>query len=109
MLGDPLWVIAFGSKTLDIYRLMDYMTERNWSLNGLHKPQCVHICVTPRHTRPGIAQRFIQDLKEAVAYVQENSDVKGGMAPMYSLAATLPDRNMVGDLLERYIDLLYKV
>ncbi|MBT9166616.1 MAG: putative sphingosine-1-phosphate lyase [Chloroflexi bacterium] len=109
VLGDPLWVIAFGSKTLDIYSIMDQMTRRKWSLNGLHKPQCVHICVTLRHTLPGIAQRFVDDLKSSAAYVRQNPQGKGGMAPMYGMAATIPDRSMVADLLDMYIDLLYEV
>lgn len=109
ILGDPLWVISFGSDTLDIYKVMNYMTKRKWSLNGLHKPSCIHICVTLRHTQPGVAQRFIQDLKSAVEYVRENPDEKGGMAPVYGMAATIPDRSMVSDLLQRYMDLLYKV
>lgn len=109
ILGDPLWVIAFGSQNLDIYQVMDYMTQRHWSLNGLHKPSCVHLCVTLRHTQPGVADKFIKDLKAAVAYVQANPGVEGGMAPMYGMAATIPVRGLVGDLLEEYIDLLYEV
>ncbi|MBE9570713.1 MAG: aspartate aminotransferase family protein, partial [Proteobacteria bacterium] len=76
---------------------------------GLHRPPCVHICLTLRHTRPGVAERFLKDLKSAVAYVKENPDAKGGMAPVYGMAATIPDRGVVGDLLDRYMDLLYKV
>jgi glutamate/tyrosine decarboxylase-like PLP-dependent enzyme len=109
VLGDPLWVIAFGSKTPDIYKVLDGMTARRWSLNGLHKPPAVHICVTLRHTQPGVAERFIADLREAVEDVRKHPDVKGGMAPVYGMAATLPFRGMVSDLLKRYIDLLYKV
>ena len=108
ILGDPLWVIAFSSKTLDIYRVMDYLTAKKWSLNGLHKPSCLHICVTLRHTQPGIAERFLEDLNAAVAHTKANPDSTGGMAPVYGLAATLPVRSVVGDLLERYIDALYK-
>jgi sphinganine-1-phosphate aldolase len=109
VLGDPLWVIAFASKTLDIYRVMDYMTRRGWSLNGLHHPPCVHLCVTLRHTQPGVAGRFINDLVSAVAYVKLHPDEPGGMAPVYGIAATLPFRGIVSELLKRYIDLLYKV
>jgi sphinganine-1-phosphate aldolase len=109
VLGNPLWNIAFSSKTLDIYKIMDYMTQRNWSLNGLHKPSCVHICITLRHTLPGIAERFVNDLKSAVAHVKNNPQEKGEMAPVYGMAASLPDRSIVADLLDRYMDLLYKV
>jgi glutamate/tyrosine decarboxylase-like PLP-dependent enzyme len=109
ILGEPLWVIAFASETLDIYRVMDFMTQRKWSLNGLHKPSCVHICVTLRHTQPGVAERFVGDLQEAVEHVKKNPAEKGGMAPVYGLAAQLPMRTVVGDLLKRYLDVLYKV
>lgn len=109
ILGDPLWVIAFGSETLDIYKVMDYLTRKRWSLNGLHKPPCVHICVTLRHTQPGVAERFVEDLRAAVEHVKLHPDEPGGMAPVYGMAATLPLRGVVDDMLKKYIDLLYKV
>jgi glutamate/tyrosine decarboxylase-like PLP-dependent enzyme len=109
ILGDPLWIIAFTSKSLDIYQIMDRMTRRKWNLSGLHKPSAVHLCVTLRHTQPGVAARFIDDLKGAVDYVKAHPDEKSGMAPVYGMAATIPLRGMVSDLLKRYIDLLYRV
>jgi len=109
IMGDPLWVIAFGSDELDIYRVMDFMAHRGWSLNGLHKPSCVHICVTLRHARPGVAERFVKDLKAAGAHVRQNPGEKGGMAPVYGMAATFPDRSAVSDMLDAYLDTLYKV
>ena len=109
LIGNPLFVIAFASKAVDIYKVMDYMTERNWSLNGLHKPAAVHLCVTLRHCQPGTAERFIQDLKSAISYVQENPDTEGGMAPVYGMAGTIPLRGLVADILKGYLDLLFKV
>ncbi len=108
VLGDPLWVIAFTSPTLNIYRIMDYMASRKWSLNGLHKPSAVHICITLRHTQPGVAERFINDLVAAVAYVRRKPATRDGMAPIYGMAASLPLRGLVSDLLKRYIDMLYR-
>jgi len=35
-------------------------------------------------------------------------EARGGMAPVYGMADTLPFRGMVGDMLKRYIDLLYR-
>ena len=109
VLGDPLWAIAFTSDTLDIYRVLDGMAGRQWSLNGLHKPTAVHLCVTLRHTQPGVADRFLDDLKATVTHVKEQPATQGGLAPIYGLAATIPFRGMVSDLLKRYIDLLYRV
>ena len=109
ILGDPLWIIAFASDSLPIYQVMDAMTRKGWSLNGLHKPSCVHLAVTLRHTQPGVAERFVDDLRLSVAEVKENPKQTGGMAPIYGMAATLPARGIVGNLLKRYIDLLYEV
>ncbi len=108
VLGDPLFVIAFASESIDIYKVLDYMSHKKWSLNGLHKPTCVHICVTLRHTQPGVAERFIADLRESVEHVKTHPEEKGTMAPVYGMAATLPLRGMVSDLLKKYLDVIFK-
>jgi len=109
IMGNPLWVIGFTSEIFDIYRIMDQMTQKGWGLNGLHKPSCIHLCVTLRHTQEGVVQKFIDDLKNAVEYVRSNPKTSNGMAPVYGLAATLPVRSIVGDMLKKYLDVLYKV
>ncbi|MGD8607430.1 MAG: aminotransferase class V-fold PLP-dependent enzyme [Myxococcales bacterium] len=109
VLGDPLWVIAFGSDVLDIYRVMDFMTKRRWNLNGLHKPPAVHLAVTLRHTQDGVADRFLEDLRAAVEHTKAHPDEQGGMAPVYGMANSLPVKGVVTDLLERYLDVLYEV
>jgi len=107
VLGDPLWVIAFGSHTLNIYNVMAQMSRRGWSLNGLHHPPAVHIAVTLRHTQPGVAQRFIEDLRESVAHVRANPSESTGMAPVYGMASSMPLRGIIDDMLLRYMDLIY--
>jgi len=109
VLGDPLWVIAFGSDDLDIYSVMEFMSKKGWSLNGLHKPPCVHLCVTLRHTQRGVPARFIRDLKSAVEHVRRNPSEREGMAPVYGLAAAFPDRTVVVEMLEMYMDMIYRV
>jgi sphinganine-1-phosphate aldolase len=109
ILGNPVWILAFGSDTINIYQVLDQMSKKHWNLNGLHKPACFHIALTLRHTQPGVAERFINDLKESVAYVKANPGEKEGMAPVYGMAASLPFRGMVSDILKRYLDVVYKV
>lgn len=109
LLGNSLFVHAFTSDEVDIYRVLEAMSRRGWSLNGLHRPTCVHICVTLRHAQPGVAERFVADLRAAVEEVRAHPKEKGEMAPVYGLAASLPLRGVVGDILERYVDTLYKV
>ena len=56
-----------------------------------------------------MADKFINDLTAAVEYVRQNPHEEGGMAPVYGMAATMPMRGVVNDMLKRYIDLLYEV
>ena len=108
VLGDPLWVIAFASDSADIYRVHEHMTGRGWSLNALQRPPAVHLCVTLRHTRPGVAERFLADLRSSVDEALAEPAGGRGAVPVYGLADTIPFRGMVRDLLKRYIDLLYR-
>ncbi|MDH3398683.1 MAG: aminotransferase class V-fold PLP-dependent enzyme [Acidimicrobiia bacterium] len=109
IMGDPLWVIAFTSETVDIYEVMGRLSERGWSLTGLQYPPALHVAVTLRHTQEGVAERFLDDLRWAVARVQEEPGSAEGLAPVYGMAATVPARAIVSELLERYVDLLYEV
>jgi sphinganine-1-phosphate aldolase len=109
LLGDPLFNIAFRSDTLDIYKVMDVMAGKKWNLNGLFNPAAVHLCVTLRHTQPGVAERFLDDLRSAVETVKLTPALEGDLAPVYGLAASLPLRGLVDDLLKGYLDLLYEV
>jgi sphinganine-1-phosphate aldolase len=109
LFGDPLFCLAFGpaEDDLDIYRVMDEMGHRGWSLNGLHRPSALHICVTLRHTQPGLAERFGADLSGAVGVAREHPSAEGGMAPIYGLAASVPDRTVISDFLKAYMDRWY--
>ncbi len=109
ILGDPLWILAFSSHEVNIYQVMDAMTQRGWNLNGLQFPPAVHIALTLPHTQPGVADRFLNDLADAVQEVRTQPATSGGMAPIYGLAASVPFRGMVDDLLRNYLDVLYKV
>jgi sphinganine-1-phosphate aldolase len=110
VLGDPLFCIAFATEDdeLAIYRVLDAMSARGWSLNGLHHPPAIHICTTLRHAEPGVAQRFVDDLAASVAEVRAAPAGEGGMAPVYGTAATLPDRGAVATMLKSFIDLWFK-
>jgi glutamate/tyrosine decarboxylase-like PLP-dependent enzyme len=109
IIGDPLFLIAFQSGSLNVYQIMEYMTQRNWGLNGLHLPASVHICITLRHTEPGVKERFLQDLKAAVEYVKSHPGASEGLGPIYGMASAIEMRGMVKEVLAWVIDLLYEV
>jgi glutamate/tyrosine decarboxylase-like PLP-dependent enzyme len=108
VIGDPLFMVAFKSDELNIYQIMEYMSERNWGLNGLHLPPSVHLCVTLRHTQPGVKEQFMEDLKAAVAYVKEHPQASEGLGPIYGLASTVETRGLVKEVFNWVMDLLYQ-
>lgn len=109
LLGESLFVVAFTSDAVNIYNVMDCMIQRGWSLSPLHKPAGLHIAVTLRQAQPGVAERFVEDLKSSIAYVKAHPQETGASAPLYGTAATLPLRGVVREMLKRYLDLVYKV
>jgi sphinganine-1-phosphate aldolase len=108
LLGEPLAVFAFGSDELNVYEVLDQMSARKWALTGLQHPPGIHLSTTLRHTQPGVAERFVHDLKESVAHVRANPGADGGMAPIYGMAAAIPDKTIVHDMLRQVIDIYYR-
>ncbi len=110
LLGDALWDIAFSSTDLNIYKIMDYMGEKKWSLNGLQNPAAVHICLTLRHAQEGLPEKFITDLKSAVASTIENpGKAVDGAGRLYGMSANIPIKGVVDAFLKRFLDLLFKL
>jgi glutamate/tyrosine decarboxylase-like PLP-dependent enzyme len=109
VIGDPLFVIAFLSKTINIYQVLEFMTSRGWGLNGLHLPPAIHLCVTLRHTQDGVRERLVTDLREAVAFVREHPGAPQGIGPVYGMAASSEMQGMVTEVLNWYMDTQYKV
>jgi glutamate/tyrosine decarboxylase-like PLP-dependent enzyme len=109
VLGNPLFVIAITADNLDIYAVADLMTKKGWSLNSLQKPPAVHISVTIRHTQPGVADKFLTDLRETVAYLKAHPEVQGNMTPVYGLAGTIEYSGAVREVLKGVLDMAYTV
>lgn len=109
LMGEPLFLIAFTSaqEKLNIYQVLDQLAQRGWRLNALQRPPGMHLAVTIRHAQPGVAEAFLNDLREAVDYVKAHPEEKGEMAPIYGMANSLPFRGVVDEVLRRYLDALY--
>ncbi|KAJ7381030.1 Sphingosine-1-phosphate lyase 1 [Desmophyllum pertusum] len=88
VLGKPeVSIVAFGSNDLDIYRLYDALTKRNWHLNSLQFPASIHICVTYLNTQEGVADLFVKEVGECVAELLKGSSNKtSGMAAIYGMS-----------------------
>ncbi|CAL8106418.1 unnamed protein product [Orchesella dallaii] len=73
VMGRPqVSVIALTSKVFDIYRLQGGLGKKGWSLNALQFPPSIHFCLTYCQTAPGVAERFVKDVKELTAEIMKN-------------------------------------
>lgn len=101
-------VIALGSKELDIFGLSDALCKLGWNLNPLQFPSGIHLCVTYMHTKEGVADAFVRDVRTELARLMEDPTrpTEGKMA-VYGVAQSLPDRSLVGDFTRLYINSMY--
>ena len=109
MLGHPLGPFAFGSEVAQHLPGARSDERQRLALTGLLNPAAIHVSPTLRHTQPGVAERFVEDLKASVAYVRDTPDIEGGMAPIYGLAASIPDRSIVHGMLKQVMDVYYRL
>jgi len=66
----------------------------------------MHICITPLWSSDAV-DKFLMDLREASETLIKNPNAyDGGVAPMYGIAASLPDRSIINDILISYVDAL---
>lgn len=101
-------VVAVGSHDFDIYRLSDALHNCGWHLNVLQYPPGLHICITLMHTKPGVAQKFLDDVKTSLTEILKDPSipVEGKMA-LYGTAQKLPDRSIVEDITRCFLDSTY--
>ncbi|CAF0712302.1 unnamed protein product [Brachionus calyciflorus] len=101
-------VVAFESSEFNIFRLLDDMTSKGWHLNALQNPSGVHIAVTKLHTLPGVAERFVNDLKSAVKDIMSKDDRQlGKVAAIYCSTQSIPDKSIIADVAYLFLDACY--
>lgn len=109
VLGDPLFIIAFGSDEVDIFHVNDFVAERGWRLNGLQAPPAVHFCVTRPNTEPGVVDRFLADLADGVDYARTRPSGTARSGALYGLSGAGPDGlTMARTLLSGALDAFYE-
>ena len=115
VIGRPLVsVVAFESHTLNTYNLADAMSSKGWHLNALQNPPAIHVAVTLPIVP--VVDKMMEDLADAVKDVklqQANGKAKGGpaqgdAAALYGIAGSLPDKRIVVQLANAFLDTLYK-
>ncbi|MEZ5117093.1 MAG: aspartate aminotransferase family protein [Candidatus Nanopelagicales bacterium] len=109
IIGEPTFLIAFRSDEVDVYLVNDALKERGWRMNALQLPPALHFCVTRPNTQPGLAERFVDDLRASVDYALERKGQPALSGAMYGLGAGTPQGNeMVNTVMSGVIDAMYE-
>ncbi|KAL9033913.1 MAG: hypothetical protein Q9180_005696 [Flavoplaca navasiana] len=119
VMGKPLVsVVAFNSPTLNIYDIADSMSAKGWHLNALQNPPGMHVAVTLPIVK--VVDKLLEDLAVVVEDEKERERVRivegkgkkgtarGDSAALYGVAGSLPDKSVVVQLAEGFLNTLYK-
>lgn len=119
VIGNPLVsVVAFTSKTLDIYDIADAMSAKGWHLNSLQTPPAIHVAVTLPIVK--VWEKLVGDLEAVIESEKEKERVRivegkgakgkavGDSAALYGVAGSLPNKSVVVELASGFLDTLYK-
>lgn len=119
LIGRPLVsVVAFTSKTLDIYDIADAMSAKGWHLNALQNPPAIHVAVTLPVAK--VWEKIVVDLEAVIEGEKEKERVRivegkgakgkslGDSAALYGVAGSLPNKGVVVQLAGGFLDTLYK-
>ena len=66
----PAMVISWGSDELNVFAVNDRMAKMGWSLNPVHRPAGMHICVTNKTV--GREDDLLRDLAAACEEVRKD-------------------------------------
>ena len=101
-------VVAFDSKEFNILRMLDEMSERGWHLNAIQNPTGIHLAVTKLHTQPGVADKFVRDVRASIDNIMQKEDRQlGKMAAIYCSSQSIPDKSFIADVAYMFLDACY--
>lgn len=110
VIGDPkLSVIAFRSvSNISIYSVGDLLSKKGYHLNILQYPASIHIACTMLTV--DFAENLITDLQEIMETLALNPKGTGGdTAKIYGTAASVPDRTIIKEVVNGFLDGLTKI
>jgi sphinganine-1-phosphate aldolase len=107
ILGKSTFLIAMGSDEVDIYHVNDYLASKGWRMNGCQNPPGFHFCITLRNTLPGVAEKFVRDLRDAVNYAKEPPTPVPVSGALYGLVSTPDGKGMIEQGMLAFIEATY--
>jgi sphinganine-1-phosphate aldolase len=109
VIGNPTFLVAFRSPELNIYHVNDHLIDKGWRLNALQLPPALHFCVTRPNTAPGVAEAFVDDLRDAVEYAKHPGRDQPKSGALYGLGGTPEGNDILNTLFTAALDAMYEV
>lgn len=108
ILGRPdMTLIAFGSDKFNIFMVGDFLEGRGWQLDRIQRPPALHLVVTVSHAK--ILGQFLKDLAEGAAKIAATGAAQPtGMAAMYGMIGTIPDRAAAHNFILDFLGDIYE-
>ncbi len=107
VMGKSTFVIAVTSDVLDIFHVNDYLASKGWRMNGCQNPPGFHFCITLRQAQPGVAERYVEDLKAGVAYAKQPPQSPPMSSAIYGLSGTAEGQMILNNLISTWLDVTY--
>ncbi len=101
VIGNPdINVVAFRNTKYSVGQLSNYLEKHGWNINILQNPICLHICITPKNIdNIDSLQLLLEKFNEA-----EKDENDENITAIYGMAATIPDKSIIDDLVCYYLD-----
>jgi sphinganine-1-phosphate aldolase len=109
IMGKTTFLISVTSDAVDPYFVNDYLAMKGWRMNGCQNPAGFHFCITGPQTMPGVAEKFIQDLKAGVEFAKHPPYETPKTGFLYGMGATADGREVLKMGLHAYIEASYEV
>lgn len=109
VVGDPLFVVAFTSKDLDVYLINDELKRRGWRMNALQMPPGLHFCVTRPNTCKGVIEQYLVDLKASVEFAKQNKGQIAQSGAMYGFGGTPQGNATLAFVMSGYLDAMHEL
>jgi sphinganine-1-phosphate aldolase len=108
IMGKSTFLIAVTSEVVDIYQVNDYLSGKGWRMNGCQNPPGFHFCITLPQTLPGVAERFVEDLRAGVAYARNPPQAEPASGAIYGLSASADGRQIMHEGMVAWLEATYE-
>ena len=78
-------------------------------MNGCQNPPGFHFCLTLRQTLPGVAEKFVKDLGDAVNFAKDPPYETPKSGFLYGMGATADGREVLKQGIKSYIEAWYEL